>query len=163
MTTVIAMCLMANAACGYSPLLNHTQPVRAPVNEIARTEDSLDCRFEFNSGNICADFVWVKEPNGSGVEGSAKIYFWLKSNPGVFVSPLLLDVGVKLWMPDMGHGSQKVKVAPALSANGQKVTGIYDATEVMFVMGGDWDIHLELKEQGTGKIIESKKVSYHVQ
>lgn len=161
MTTVIAMCLMANAACGYSPLLNHTQPVRTQPE--MRTESALDCRFEFSSGNICADFVWVKQPNGSGVEGSAKIYFWLKSNPGVYVSPLFLDVSVKLWMPDMGHGSQKVKVAQTLNANGQKISGIYDATEVMFVMGGDWDIHLELKEQGTGKVVESKKISYHVQ
>jgi len=162
MTSILAMCLMANAACGYSPLLNHTHPVRTPVSAAVEGEATPACRFQFQNGALCADFVWIKEPSGGGDEGSAKIYFWVKALPGAYSSPLFMNVDVKLWMPDMGHGSQKVKVQQAKYPNGQSMSGVYDATEVMFVMGGEWEIQLQLKDAATGKLIESQKINYRV-
>ena len=153
MTSFIAMCLMANAACGNSPLFNHTDPVRAPESVAIESENSLTCKMEFQSHQLCADFIWVKEPQG-GDEGEMKIYFWHKDQPGVFTSPSDLQVGVKLWMPDMGHGSQKVKVA-------QTSSGVYDATEIMFVMGGIWEIQFQLKD-ASGNVVEMQKTTYQV-
>ena len=50
------------------------------------------------------------------------------------------DVKVILWMPSMGHGSSPVKV--------QKInSGLYQATQVYFIMPGDWEIRIQLKEQ----------------
>ena len=151
MISTAAICLMANAACGFSPLLNHTYPVRHPESVAIQSEDSLTCKMEFQSGSLCADFIWVKEPNGSD-EGSMKVYFWEKNQPGTYADRGALQLGVKLWMPDMGHGSQKVKVEQVLK-------GVYDATEIMFVMGGVWEIQFQLKD-GSGKVLEVQKVPY---
>ena len=47
---------------------------------------------------------------------------------------------MKLWMPDMGHGSFPITI--------KKVsTGIYEARDLFFTMPGYWDIHFELKKE----------------
>lgn len=160
MLSMITMCLMANAACGYSPLLNHTYPVRVSEDAGIQAEQNISCRMEFQNHTLCADYVWVKEPRGSD-EGAMKVYFWQKNQPGTYESPEF-SVGVKLWMPDMGHGSQKVKVSPAKDSSGQILNGVYDATEVMFVMGGDWEIQFQLKD-AAGKVVEMQKLPYSAQ
>ena len=154
MNSILAMCLVANAACGYSPLFNHTHPVRAPESVAIESENSLSCKLQFQSQNLCADFVWVKESQGYD-EGSMNIYFWHPEQPGVFTSPSDLQVGVKLWMPDMGHGSQKVKVSSSQA-------GVFDATEIVFVMGGEWEIQFQLKD-GNGNVVEMQKTLYQAQ
>ncbi len=160
MTSILAL-LLTSSACGYSPLLNHTNPVRVSENAPMRTESELTCRLEFQSQTLCADFIWVKEPRGSD-EGAMKVYFWHKDQPGTYADLGTLQLGVKLWMPDMGHGSQKVKVDSAKDPNGQSLPGIYDAAEVMFVMSGEWEIHFQLKDS-TGKIVEMQKILYQAQ
>jgi len=151
MNSIITLCLMANAACGNSPLFNHTYPIRSQEKVAIESENALTCKFEFQSHTLCADYIWVKEPQGSD-EGEMKVYFWHKDQPGVFTSLSDLQLGVKLWMPDMGHGSQKVKVSSL-------ETGVYDASEIMFVMGGEWEIQFQLKDN-SGKVIEMQKTTY---
>ena len=65
-------------------------------------------------------------------------------------------------MPDMGHGSQKVKVESAKDTNGQLISGVYNATEIMFVMGGEWEIQFQLKDS-TGKVVDMQKAIYRAQ
>ncbi len=159
MNSIISVCLLSAAACGYSPIFNHTDPVRIPEGVAIENENALTCKMEFQSHTICADFIWLKEPRGSD-EGSMKIYFWHKDQPGVFTALENIQPGVKLWMPDMGHGSQKVKLSESKDANGQTLPGVYDATEVMFVMGGNWEIQFQLKDL-SGNILEVQKLPYH--
>ena len=46
---------------------------------------------------------------------------------------------MKLWMPDMGHGSFPITI--------KKVgTGIYEVSDMFFTMPGYWDIHFELQK-----------------
>ncbi|MBI3554828.1 MAG: FixH family protein, partial [Deltaproteobacteria bacterium] len=61
-------------------------------------------------------------------------------------------VGVKLWMPAMGHGSSPVNVAHAVDQGGANVPGVFKATNVYFVMPGDWDVHVQLKNGS--KVVE---------
>lgn len=160
MKRFITLGMLITNACGYSPLLNHTTPNRVSVETNSDTsQQSLNCRFFFKLQNYCADFEWVKEPMNSEDEGSMKIYFWRPEQPTVFVSPSAM-VGVKLWMTSMGHGSRKVTVRPALNADGKRIPGVFDATEVTFVMAGDWDIYLQLKD-AAGAVVASEKVPYY--
>lgn len=161
MTSLIALGLMLNSACGYSPLFNHTSPVRNVETVAIESENSLACRMELKSQNLCADFIWVKEPNRDE-EGAMKLYFWKKDQPGIFSAPSASLLTVQLWMPDMGHGSQKTKVALAKDANGAILPGVYDVTEVFFVMGGNWDIRVQLKDSA-GSILDQAKVPYLAQ
>ena len=52
----------------------------------------------------------------------------------------------------MGHGSSPVKIAPG------SVAGVFSATEVFFVMPGEWEIWIQLKE-GT-KVFDQAKIDY---
>ena len=65
-----------------------------------------------------------------------------KNDSGTMNGPyqdLEKDLHVFLWMPSMGHGSSPVKI--------QKVAdGEYDVTNVNFIMGGKWDLRIQLKE-----------------
>ena len=159
MNTLFALGMLITSACGYSPILNHASPDRSLQDVDTAGKTSLNCRFDFKTQNYCADFVWVKEPKNSDDEGAMKIYFWNPNRPTEFVSPNA-TVGVKLWMSSMGHGSGKVTVQPALDQNNKAIPGVYDATNVNFVMGGDWDIFLQLKD-AAGKVVAAEKVSYY--
>ncbi len=158
MTSLFALILTVTSACGYSPLLNHTSPHRSPESVAIENDAERTCRMEFQGGLFCADFSWVSEP-ANGAEGSLNVYFWPKANPGVLTTPENFQLGVKLWMPDMGHGSQKVKVDFARDSKGDVIPGVFDATEILFVMGGEWEIQFQWKD-AAGKILEAQKVPY---
>lgn len=161
MISTVAICLMANAACGYSPLFNHTLPVRTPESVAIESEESLSCRFELKTQDLCADFIWLKEPNRED-QGAMKLYFWKKNQVGTYSTPSASTITVQLWMPDMGHGSQKTKVLPVRDAAGAVVPGVFDVSEVFFVMGGNWEIRLQLKD-AANVIMDQAKVSYQAQ
>jgi hypothetical protein len=60
-------------------------------------------------------------------------------------SKVLMDLGttvrVRLWMPGMGHGSSPVTV--------ERVgPGEYRASEVFFLMRGEWEIHIQIDSEG---------------
>ncbi len=158
MNTILTMALMLTSACGYSPILNHTSPDRI-LQQADSTSPSLNCRYFFKLQNYCADFVWLSEPKNSDESGSMRIYFWKPENPAEFVSPSAL-VGVKLWMSSMGHGSGKVLVNSSLDSSGKKIPGIYEATQVNFVMPGEWDILIQLKDSA-GVLVASEKLPYY--
>lgn len=56
-----------------------------------------------------------------------------------------LDFSVYIWMPGMGHGSAPVKVT-------KLAQGMYEISNIFFIMGGLWDIHFEFKKDG--KLVE---------
>lgn len=60
-------------------------------------------------------------------------------------SKVLLDLGtrvsVRLWMPGMGHGSSPVTVE-------RTGPGEYRAAEVFFLMRGEWEIHIQVDDEG---------------
>jgi len=159
---------LANTACGMSPLLHHADSVDGVIpTQSGSANDSVGertsaCEWSFPTVGLCAHHVWMKEPDREN-EGSFRLVFFKPDQPTIAVEPSSVSntasVFVKLWMPEMGHGSQKVVTIPAKDAQGANLPGEYDATEVYFVMGGTWEIHIQLKD-ASGNVLDSAKINY---
>lgn len=132
--------LIALSACGVSPLLNHAN---AEDNKNNINVANENCPLDYPNAGLCAKIEWLVGPSGSGAN-SFTIKFWDKDTgapAGPYVDPEH-DVTVQLWMPSMGHGSSPVTVS-------KESTGIYKATNVFFIMPGDWDIRVKLVDGAT--------------
>jgi len=106
---------------------------------------------EFRKQGLCASLEWRSRPTPSKAS-EFRLRFWDPSKgteSGPYVRPQGA-VGVKLWMPSMGHGSRPVTVTESPGAS-----GVYDATNVIFIMGGPWEIWVQLKK-GSDLIDQAK-------
>ena len=64
-----------------------------------------------------------------------------------FIDPMN-EPHILLWMPGMGHGSSPVRI--------ERVdVGRYFASEIFFIMTGEWDIHFQLK---SGSVVVEEKI-----
>ncbi|MNJ94871.1 hypothetical protein D3C87_125740 [compost metagenome] len=89
--------------------------------------------------NLYFDLKWVQGPQTPDVSEFI-LHFWQKdisSSSGPFVDPVG-DLSVVLWMPSMGHGSAPVKIE-------KLEPGVYRVHSVYFIMPGDWEIQVYLK------------------
>lgn len=156
MISLVGFLVLANTACGMSPLANHTVPNRNVDTASVSNESTATCDLYFQTQDLCAKMIWSKEPTRSD-EGAFKLYFFARSEVGsqapTLSEPSAASVFVKLWMTTMGHGSQKVITS-------HTANGTYDANEVFFVMGGNWDIIVQLKD-AAGTVTDSAKVTYN--
>lgn len=95
------------------------------------------CSMYFSQSQLCADMTWLKTPTEQE-QGSFDLKFYSKESPEQLISPNF-DIFVLLWMPGMGHGSSPVNV--------NKVSeGHYKVSNVFFVMKGEWEIHIQIKD-----------------
>lgn len=116
------------------------------VTGAADNKPAATCALALANG-LCVDLQWEKQPTDSEM-GSFFLKFYSANDPQVTVDPQS-QVGVVLWMPSMGHGSSPVKI--------QKVSdGIYRVYNVFFVMPGDWEIRIRLKndKNETAEVIQ---------
>lgn len=161
---------LMSGACGLSPELHHVFPKRTVANitdlgiqtGASTASNPEGCPLYFKTQNMCANLGWVKEPTHDA-EGVFRLYFWNKDQ-GLAQQPFMEDpdadsIHVKLWMPDMGHGSGLVQVSKAKDDAGELLDGIFEATGVYFVMPGKWDIIVELKD-ARGNVTDSSKLNY---
>ncbi|MFN8943405.1 MAG: hypothetical protein ACK5WZ_02140 [Pseudobdellovibrionaceae bacterium] len=110
------------------------QNATSDINEI-NSQNEL-CAKQFGQSSLCVDLVWEQLPT-EDLRGIFKLKFYRLEDPSVMVEPNLAP-SVVLWMPSMGHGSAPVQI--------QKVSdGIYQISEVYFVMSGEWDIRVQQK------------------
>lgn len=58
---------------------------------------------------------------------------------------------VILWMPDMGHGSSPTRIQKAVDTNGNALPGAYRVSNIHFMMGGVWEVRVQLKD-AAGKV-----------
>jgi hypothetical protein len=96
----------------------------------------------FANGAVHAHATWVKGPQ-TPAESQLQIE-WRDGGthtpaepPGTFA--------VKLWMPDMGHGSSPVQITQTTDSSGKAITGTYLVSMMYFTMGGKWDVNVTLK------------------
>jgi hypothetical protein len=95
------------------------------------------CPLFFSVERLCADLAWEKTPSETET-GSFILKFYVQETPNTFVDPKNSPF-VVLWMPSMGHGSSPVTI--------EKVSeGQYRASKVFFIMPGEWEIRLQLKD-----------------
>lgn len=101
-----------------------------PAEENSGTPAS--CAMKFPKKNVCAVTAWTATPHSS-------VYneFLLELDQAVTPE----ELSILLWMPSMGHGSAPVKIEPLSPTR-------YRIHNVFFIMPGDWEIRMYLKEQG---------------
>lgn len=158
------------AGCLNSPLLNHADAdqVRAGASAANQGKNSdnaeaavpaASCPFVFADQGLCASLEWKTLPTDEQ-KGAFVLRFWDSrsgTEHGPYVNPPY-SVGVKLWMPDMGHGSSPVKIAQAADASGAALPGVFNVTDVYFVMGGHWEIWVQLKQDK--QVVSQAKIGY---
>ncbi len=96
----------------------------------------------FANGAIYAHATWTKGP-----QSPDESILQIEWKNGVDHSPMEPPGTFKtvLWMPDTGHGSAPTKVQRVLDQHGQALVGVYQVSNIYFVMVGKWEIKVTLK------------------
>ncbi len=113
-------------SCGKSPLLMKKNPL-----EVNGNSNYESIKF-FKTLNHQLTINWL-----SPINTTDSGHFLLISKNNLKSEDIPRNFEVYLWMPSMGHGSSPVKVN-RISA------GIYEITDVYFIMEGDWEIRIKL-------------------
>lgn len=135
---IVSTVFLMVSGCGRIPIFNHLNADDQPV--IVPTVESI-CLVKLAKANLCFGIEWVEKATEEKA-GSFRIKF----TDGTSAKDPGRAVGVKLWMPSMGHGSSPVKVAQEKDGAGKFIAGSYLATDVYFIMGGEWEIWVQLKD-----------------
>jgi hypothetical protein len=121
--------------------------MKKEVNEV-QGQIGLEAIKVFSTTGHAIDLIWLSPMNSNDVG-----HFLLICKKNNLASDIPTDFKIFLWMPSMGHGSSPVTI-------NKIATGIYDVTDVYFIMDGDWQIKVQLKN-GTS-ILEELKFSYSI-
>ena len=107
------------------------------------------CEVRLKVAQYCILWAWEKVPTAK--ESGILMIKIVRSN---FLddSAIPVDIAknpeVVLWMPSMGHGSTPTKVFKA-------DVGSYQVQDVFFIMPGEWQIRVQLKN---GEVIEDEAI-----
>ena len=94
------------------------------------------CTYYLKKLDLCLSMLWKKMPTESDYGNFDFEFSSLKSE--IQALPTDVQIEVILWMPSMGHGSSPV----VIDSSDQKK---WQASEVFFIMPGDWEIRFQLK------------------
>ncbi len=150
MKTLILLSLFLLGACGESPLWNHKIEKNNFLGNPIFVESEGS---HFTKAGYSFSLNWKKGPELG--EGQFVLKSW-KTDQGTFNGPYLdlpYELKVLLWMPSMGHGSSPTKVT-------KLATGEYDVTNVYFIMGGNWEVKVQLIKDG--KIFDEVILPYNI-
>jgi hypothetical protein len=146
------------AACD-SPLFSHL--TAAERDALVAERNLQGCVLKFPKTGLCASLEWLT-PATSETEGEARLRFWnpaVASENGPFVNPGP-TVFMKLWMPSMGHGSSPVTTAPERDASGALIPGLFRSTRIFFVMPGDWDLVVQIRDGS--RVLDEAKLALEI-
>ena len=147
---ILAAVLLGETACGKSPLLHHAN-ANTSSSGLSQNSDSPDsCTLAFPKSGLCASLNWTT-PLAARKKLSFTLKFWKKSDAtesGPYSDPSKTP-SVLLWMPSMGHGSSDVTLSKKADSHNLPLTGIYESNDAYFIMGGAWDVHVQLKDGDT--------------
>ncbi len=118
--------LLLVASCGKSPLLKPKETLTTGIS-------GLEVAKNFKTTNQNLSINWLS-PINSIDEGRALLI--VKQNE--MAVDLTNQFSVFLWMPTMGHGSSPIKIK-------KLATGIYQLSEIYFIMDGFWQLKVQLK------------------
>jgi len=106
-------------------------------NNEATITTGLETQKIFKTTNQSLAINWLSPVNSTD-EGHALLIVKQQNTatdlPGAF--------GVSLWMPTMGHGSSPIRIK-------KLGTGIYDLSQIYFIMDGLWQLRIRLKNGST--------------
>lgn len=96
------------------------------------------CELFLKTERLCTKISWTVKPKNSTETGSFNFKFYVQENPEKLIEPRG-NAFVELWMPSMGHGSSPVTV--------EKISeGLYRAKNVFFIMPGEWEIRIQVRD-----------------
>ena len=109
------------------------------------------CEVYFQSEDLCMTISWEKYPRARE-KGIMAIGFTDAKDQQRLVDPKF-SPAIVLWMTSMGHGSSPVTLV-------RTDVGQFRSTDVLFIMGGPWDIKFQLKDGA--KVVEEKVKSVNI-
>jgi len=127
MKNCIVVCLFfVLSGCGKSPLqMKKTNDVSGSTGiEIAKTLKTTQQSLALN---------WL-----SPVNSTDEAHALLIAKKNGVATDLPDQVKIFLWMPTMGHGSSPITIK-------KLGTGLYDLSQVYFIMDGFWQLRIQLK------------------
>lgn len=119
------------------PLISCADRNYQDIKDFTHNKHQGACNMYYSQSQLCADMAWLKTPTEQE-QGSFDLKFYSKESLDQLISPNF-DVFVLLWMPGMGHGSSPVTVSKLSE-------GHYRVSNVFFVMKGEWEIHIQIKD-----------------
>lgn len=131
-------------SCGKSPLLNHSKAndtdQRTSIAQQTQGTNE-ECPLSFPKAGLCASLTWTAFPVIKKKQpGSFTLKFWDKltgtATEGPYKNPAH-PVDAVMWMPSMGHGSWQTAITSSEA-------GVFQVTNVFFIMTGDWEIQVQL-------------------
>lgn len=139
---ILLICLFIAASCGKSPLL-----LKKPNQEVPG-QNKIESAKTFLITGQQVNLTWLS-PLNSSIPG----HFLLITKKNETMCDLPAGFSVFLWMSSMGHGSGPVTIK-------KLDTGIYDVSDVYFIMDGEWQIRIQLKNNET--ILEELNYTYNI-
>ena len=122
-------------------LVGCIQPKYAPKEELNPNAEIKSCPHKLSSSGKCVSLDWEVLPTEEDF-GQFLIKIWQPNLADE--SEFVEDVSVFLWMPSMNHGSSPVTIK-------QVDIGTYRVNDVFFTMPGEWEIHIQLKNNNEVK------------
>ncbi len=156
--TQIVMFLVTSSlltACGQSPLLNHVEALSPGASDQKLNQSprqQTPCDVQFTNLEICGRLTWISGPQ-IGDDSPFTVAFFAQGGSTAdseTATELPGNLKIQLWMPSMGHGSAAVKITSLGN-------GVYQVTNVQFLMAGDWDIRFWVQDT-SGKRLDSTKI-----
>lgn len=126
-------------------LVGCIQPKYAPKEELNPNAEIKSCPHKLSTSGKCISLDWEVLPTEEDF-GQFLIKIWRPNlaDESELLEEVKDDVSVFLWMPSMNHGSSPVTVK-------QEDIGTYRVSDVFFTMPGEWEIHIQLKNNNEVK------------
>lgn len=125
----------------------YVQGKRGTDGSVSQREAGVGCLERFISSGLCLTWYWQKAPapprgGSSGGPEEAVLVFKVFRPNLLDQTPVEVDLSVlplvSLWMPSMGHGSTPTETV-------RIDIGTYRTSKVNFIMPGDWEIRIQVK------------------
>lgn len=151
MNKYILVTMLFLVSCGQSPLFNHKMEKSSQEAQsfFGQQGDVL----QFGKTNFSFGLDWQMGPTLG--ESKFILRAWdesLGTSQGPY-QDLPNTLHIFLWMPSMGHGSAPVKIT-------KLGVGEYLVSNIYFIMGGDWEIKIQLKKDS--KVIDETVISLNL-
>lgn len=145
---VLTVSVLTFVGCA-KPTYVESSKDKTPRDSGGQQENKLGCAVQFKVAGVCLTWYWEEKPTESN---AGSLFFKAYRLNLLDQTPIEMDMAsvpqVVLWMPSMGHGSiptQTIRVD----------TGTYRATNVFFIMPGEWEIKFQIKE---GTLVQDEAV-----
>lgn len=138
MVPLICFIVLFMTNCARPKYVEETTANQAPAG---KTEANAECSITFSESKLCLSWYWENKPTAKQA-GSLifKIYRLNEFDKTSIPVDFKQSPDVVLWMPNMGHGSTPTQTTPL-------DVGTYRASNVFFIMPGDWDIRFLVKDE----------------